>query len=194
LSGESSTTERKASANEIAYAILNGTCIPGSKSTTTVRLTRHMRHVSAPDTAQGAHYNDRMDKGWKPNLKNPHEPSTSNTTMILKSSSAHLLSRFSPDTSPDDDKVNLLEAFEKDLDSRLAGEKFLPVRKIRSADPLRYSSSPPNALTNVARRVSAANTVARNSEESAGAQTEYQLRRRMFEEVKNKPLPKIAIL
>jgi hypothetical protein len=46
-------SEHKATANYLAYAILNGTGISGTKATAS-RSTGHMRHVSAPDVSPGA--------------------------------------------------------------------------------------------------------------------------------------------
>lgn len=126
-----------------------------------------------------------MSKGWKPQLKDQIDRGEVHPAKILRSSSADLLSRFSPDTSPDDDKVNLRREFERDLDLRMSSEKFLPVRKIRSADPLEYSPSPLNAATT--------SRLSKTGDAEAGAQMLDRVRR-TFDEVKNKPLPKIAIL
>ncbi|KAF2685088.1 hypothetical protein K458DRAFT_20116 [Lentithecium fluviatile CBS 122367] len=186
-------SEHRATPNEIAYAILNGTAIPGT--TATRGHTRgHMRHVSAPDVTAGAQQSHRMSKGWKPQLKDRVERTGLDTTKIIRSSSADLLSRFSPDTSPDDERVSLRKEFERDLDLRLASEKFLPVRKIRSADPLRQSPSPPHAVTGVGRVSTTTSRASITSDAGAGAQMSDRERRMTFDEVKNKPLPKIAML
>ena len=175
-SGEGGS-EYKASSNEVTYAVVNGTCIPGTRSTGN-DAQGHMRHVSTPDVVAGAQeQTSRMSKGWKPQLKDQVERSSPRSSFQTpRSVSADLLSRFSPDTSPDDEKVSLRKELERNLDMRLSSERSLPVHKILSSDPLRYSPSP------------------ESSDVEARAKLEGRGRLMTFDEVKNKPLPKIAVL
>lgn len=182
----------------------------------------HVRTASAPDATTGAQQAGRKWRSWKPQLETPqlekaqsasqeesNEAVPAKIFKLVRSSSAELLSKFSPDSSPDDDKVNLRKELEKELDDiRLSIEKILPFRKYRSASPLRHSDIPAGAA-NVAR--AASTTVSRtpqnanmqpkhgggggSADASAGAQMPAaQARRMTFDELKNKPLPKIAAL
>ncbi|KAF1951616.1 hypothetical protein CC80DRAFT_480898 [Byssothecium circinans] len=197
----------KATPNDIAYAILNGTPIPGSGSWKGKgRMVGHVRRASAPDTSTGAQHSIRKSKGWKPQLNDQTETMENQQTRqsppIIRSSSADPLSIFSPDTSPDNDQLDLRFEIEKELDLRANIDQSVAMRRIRSEDPIRFSglmsdASVARAATLVGRmpmlgqgirvlksaRKDDGSTV---SDARAGAKT--------FEELKNKPLPKIAVL
>jgi hypothetical protein len=156
-----------------------------------------------------------MAKGWKPQLQDPititiatNASSGSNTNIktrslsrphIPRSSSAELLSKFSPDSSPDDNTTNLRHELERQLDGR-----FASVRKSRSESPLRHSDVPVTAGRmsrmpqdpRIAKRNSdvrlevGMGLLEKENEKERGKKTG----RMAFEEVKNKPLPKIAAL
>jgi hypothetical protein len=146
----------KATPSEIAYTILNGTPIPG---TTRVKGRTHMRTASAPDATSGAQqapHSERMAIGWKPQLPdldleqkegltgNEQQASEIQPVRLVKlthSSSEGFLSRFSPDTSPDNDLKKSHQELERELAARLITRKPVPARS-RSADPMRHSSVP----------------------------------------------------
>lgn len=230
-SSGSITAQDRATASAIAYAILNGTPIPGTEAprTRTQHKSGHVRRASAPDprTIAGAAHSEqpqeRMAKGWKPQLQDPVPiagPSNSGTATtnnvktptptpslsrphIPRSSSAELLSKFSPDSSPDDNTVNLRRELERQLDDR-----FASVRKSRSESPLRQMrhSDVPVAAKRMSRMPQDPRIAKRNSDvrmEVGMAMLERERERKgkgkergrwEFEEVKNKPLPKIAAL
>jgi hypothetical protein len=149
LSGEVDASG-KATANEIAYAILNETPIPGT--TRPEGRDGHVRTASAPDATSGAQqpsHSERMAIGWKPQLPdldlgqkhNFAEKGPIKVVKLVHSSSEGFLSRFSPVTSPDDNLKKPHQELEKELDARLITRKPVPLRS-RSADPMRYSSAP----------------------------------------------------
>ncbi|KAF2267275.1 hypothetical protein CC78DRAFT_94716 [Lojkania enalia] len=185
-------------ANAIAYAILNGTTIPGTEGPQH-RTASHIRRASAPDASTGGQNPARKAKGWKPKLRGQTDPSECLPIIIPRASSAELLSRFSPDSSPDNNEVNLKNEFERELDLRDLGSNFanaLPFRKSRSVSPLRHSDILAGA-TNVFR----ASTLSRMSRNPSipkqgenGPRIKAEARRTTLDELKNKPLPKIAAL
>lgn len=200
--GSGNDGDRRATANEIAFAILNGTPIPGTQAAKG-RAAGHMRHSSAPDASAGTPHSSRKTKGWKPQLKDQDEKIETQAPRIPRSSSAELLSKFSPDSSPDDDKVDLRQQFEKDLDFRLSFDKFLPFRKIRSADPIRHSDIPGGAANAIRAAFSTSRspqtpkspkTTDESNDAASKPQTPAQVWRMAFDDMKNKPLPKIAPL
>lgn len=218
------------SASMIAYAILNGTSIPGYGYPQEQKSHHHQRHSSAPDTTAGAECG-RMAMGWKPKLKSSNEGTDSTPILIPRASSAELLSKFSPDTSPEDNNINLRRAFERDLDHRLS-MMVKKTRKSRSSSPLRHSEIPDGATTvsrassstlrdpfgsgaskngmwispqstgQSSRRLtfdggdSAASSNTRGAMSISPQSTGGSTRRltSTFDDVKNKPLPKIAAL
>jgi hypothetical protein len=206
MSGATEAYE-KATPSEIAYAILNGTPIPG-----TTRLkgrSGHMRTASAPDATSGAQQPpqlERMAMGWKPqlpdlDLSQRQDPSENglqaSATLSIKvvklihRSSDGFLSRFSPDTSPDDDMKRPHQEFEKELDARLITRKPVPARS-RSDDPMRHSSTPTVAEAAAAM----VSNMPRDLEtpKSRSASADAVLKGMIpFGEVKNEPLPKIAV-
>jgi hypothetical protein len=183
--------ERRPPASEIAYAILNGTPIPGTTRPQT-RGKGHKRTASAPDAsarAEEALNRDRMAMGWKPHLtpdpSDPNPPTMpTKLARIVRSSSAELLSRFSPDSSVDNDEMPV------DLGPRVMKE--LPFRRSRSAGPVDASAGARSSLV-----IEAAKAMVRDMPEDLVTRvlhSEDGRRRTWFEEVKNKPLPKIAVL
>ncbi|KAH7135122.1 hypothetical protein B0J11DRAFT_547156 [Dendryphion nanum] len=218
-SGSTSVAQR-ATANEIAYAILNGTAIPG---TTNSNKSRHARHASVPDTSSDMELSSgRMAKGWKPILQDqddsdPPEATTKDSlprVPIPRSSSTDLMSRlsvgadnilhrlaaesrFSPDSSPEDNSVNLRKELDKELDSIFGLPKHvkdMPFRKSRSASPLNHRSVDFGEDSMNILRASTVSQMPQNptivKREIGGTDT----RRMTFQEMKNKPLPKIAFL
>jgi hypothetical protein len=191
-------TDRRASASEITSALVNGTPIPGTTRPQT-RGKGHKRNISAPDTTDGAQKPNRMAMGWKPQLtvKTQESDKSASETLcvptklprIVRSSSAELLSRFSPDTSPESDEKTPQGELERNLDLRARVMKELPFRRSRSADPMVC----PDVTTGAAWSV-------KEEGEMRGGETKLlhpevgRKWRTRFEEVKNKPLPKIAIL
>ncbi|ORY19276.1 hypothetical protein BCR34DRAFT_528201 [Clohesyomyces aquaticus] len=185
------------SANAIAYAILNGAQGP-ARQPRRQQKSGHIRRASAPDTAAGAQ-SDRKAMGWKPRLQNPEElgAGKSQPSKIIRSSSAELLSRFSPDSSPDGTEISIRKELERELDLRLSHPSGLPFRKTRSASPLRHSDIPGGAAnldraTTVVSRMPQ-DPMSRKGRES-GTVGVGEKRRMTFDELKNKPLPKIAML
>jgi hypothetical protein len=132
-SSEESGPEYKPAPNHSMSGIRKGANLLAATSTKS-----HTRHISAPDASaavQQDHSQSHTKKSVKVRPKGQTQRSEPHALQMPRSHSAGVLlsSRFSPDTSPDDEHVN---HFEKALDSRL-------IRKIQSADPLRYSPSPP---------------------------------------------------
>ncbi|KAF2467866.1 uncharacterized protein BDR25DRAFT_233152 [Lindgomyces ingoldianus] len=193
-SGTTSTHDR-ATANAIAYAILNGTPVPGTRSKKHHR-SNHVRRASAPDATPDAQYG-RKAKGWKPRLQGQEETIEGQPSKIIRSSSADLLSKFSPDSSPDGTEVSIGKELERELDLRLSFSGGLPFRKTRSASPLRHSDMPTGAAnvgrsTTVVSRLPQDPVILKAGENMTAGKPEK--RRMTFDELKNKPLPKIAAL
>jgi len=177
-----------------------------------------VRRASAPvaGTTGGAvnmeQQQGRMAKGWKPQLQDQVTNATNSSNVkrrgsrahIPRSSSAELLSKFSPDSSPDDNTVNLRNELERELDGRLALGKRESVRKSRSESPLRHSDLPGRATSlfprdvRLSRMPQEPRIMKRNSETrlevGMGLLEGKEKKRMTFDEVKNKPLPKIAAL
>jgi hypothetical protein len=204
LSGAGDAYE-KATPSEIAYAILNGTPIPGI--TRLKGRNGHMRTASAPDATSGAQQatpSGRMAIGWKPQLPDldlgqkqgltgvERQTSEALPVRLLKlthSSSEGFLSRFSPDTSPDDDLKKPHQELERELDSRLITRKPVPARS-RSADPMRHSSVPTvvEATTIMISKMPQDLETPKARPVSTDAKPKIP-----FEELKDKSLPKIGV-
>jgi hypothetical protein len=190
--------DRRASASEITSALLNGTPIPGTTRPQT-RGKGHKRNISAPDTTVGAQEPDRMAMGWKPQLavKTQEQEKSASQTLsvfttlprIVRSSSAELLSRFSSDTSPESDDKTPQGELERNLDLRARVMKELPFRRSRSADPMVC----PDVTSGAAGSIKEEGGVRGGETRMLHSEVGRKWRMR-FEEVKNKPLPKIAIL
>ena len=204
--------DRRASANEIAFAILNGTPIPGTTRPKT-RGKYHMRTASAPDTTTGAQQPlpmDRMAMGWKPQLagqptkQTQAEPEVQSMPLklarIVRSSSAELLSRFSPDSSPDNIDKTPRRELERSIDTRARVMKELPFRRSRSADCVAHAGVDASAGASSSLDEAAKTTISDLPQDvtllkNRVLHSEPERKRRMtFDEVKNKPLPKIAML
>jgi len=140
-----------------------------------------MRTASAPDTISGAQTSlqtDRMAIGWKPQLARSktqiEAQMKAEAALVLhkpvgiaRSSSVEALIRFSS------------EGADKTIDLKARVAKDLPFRKSRSADALVVPSS------TVPEKVEVEKTRVLHSE---------RRRRLTLDEVKNKPLPRIAML
>ncbi|KAF2793673.1 hypothetical protein K505DRAFT_375197 [Melanomma pulvis-pyrius CBS 109.77] len=217
-SGDGSTT---ASTNDHTSGYANGHApahgITGA-ATASMNVPRgrkhgHVRRASDSDTTCGAQephpYSGRKAKGWKPRLHGQEETLERNAAKITRSSSAELLSKFSPDSSPDDNTVDLRKAFENELEARwsiaMDSRDRVPVRKSRSASPLRGSAVPESSAKGRDELAGRATKVSRMPQEpriakqttariGVGAGKVIEGRRLTFDEVKNKPLPRIAAL
>ncbi|KAF2179882.1 hypothetical protein K469DRAFT_594590 [Zopfia rhizophila CBS 207.26] len=185
----SASINDRATANAVAYAILNGTPIPSAHNTGKGKAN-HMRRASAPDTTAGAQQG-RKAKGWKPQLRGQEEASESLPINIPRSSSVNF-SRFSPDSSPEDNEVSMRKEFEKELDRRLSFGKTLPFRKIRSESPLRHSDIPGGAET-ISRTITLSGLPRDPMDAKDGPKVKH-MSQMTLEELKNKPLPNIAAL
>ncbi|OAL46887.1 hypothetical protein IQ07DRAFT_614102 [Pyrenochaeta sp. DS3sAY3a] len=219
FSGDENTGKR-ATAAEIANSILDGTPIPGTTAPRTHKGGTHMRTSSAPDTSRGAQEPqdpryDRKAKGWKPHLpssssedhrKSPSEEDTDTpltqsvpiklVKLVHSSSAADFLSRFSPDTSPDDDSVSPRRELEREIDRTTTARHSnpRPLPRSRSADPVRRSlgaGAGAGAGVGAVNPAEAAATMLSRMPQDLRMQ---KTRRREFDEVKNKPLPRIANL
>ncbi|CAO2647346.1 Nn.00g082680.m01.CDS01 [Neocucurbitaria sp. VM-36] len=219
MSGDDPT----ASAYEISNAILSGTPIPGT-TLAKIHKSGHTRTISAPDATSGAQDSgavDRMAIGWKPQLvsrqsqgqvqsqvqqhqeqdrqQQQASPDTQSVPIklvkLIQSSSADFLSRFSPDTSPDDDKKRPHEELERELNPRRASAGAVPFPRSRSADhsQMRHASNPAEAAASMLRQMPLDLRMQKGRDVSSGGE-EGGMRGMTFEEVKNKPLPKIAVL
>lgn len=204
--------ERRATDGEIAYAIMNGlpipgTTWPGSKAGST-------RTASPLNTTSGAESQatvDRKARGWKPHLPDQHAGPTPETQRppatepvapfkLVQSASAHFLSRFSPDTSPDDDTKTPRDELERNIAWRTHSTNALPYRRSRSVEIMRHSSasaaSPAEAAASMRFRMPQDLRTQGNWPAHAEADMERRGKMTMaaFNQVKNKPLPKIAVL
>lgn len=216
----STFTNDSATANAIAYAILNGTPMPRSLLYDKGQ-TKHIRHSSAPDATAGAANasasmnTTRKAKGWKPRLRGQQEIFEGQQPIQnLRTGSADLTTLLK---NAENVNTNVF-GFEKELDLRTRLGKGLPFRKTRSMSPLRQEES---LQSNDEKRAKTATTVTASAtlttattagiriptgsgsnNVETGVQTTTSRRdivatrpRRMtYEEVKNKPLPKIAVL
>jgi hypothetical protein len=178
--------------------MLNGTTIPGTDSPRKqVSQNGHLRHVSAPDAgATGVNAEQRMAKGWKPQLQQGFESGRRNgldlpqhKSRSIRSSSAELLSRFSPDSSPERDDISLTGEIERELNTRLALAKRESVRKSRSESPLRdghgvTAAGGSEGVVRLSRMPQSLKMAKRGSARSVLTVADLE----------NKPLPKIAVL
>ena len=182
------------------------------------------RASAPADTVSGAiekGQTGRMELGWKPTPKpKPSVPQLHTATQhatqprhasegkdagasMKRASSADLAlpSKFSPDTSPSSSNEpgerNLRAEIERELDKRLISHPNPQVRKSSSQSTIRHSN--PNAVVQQAGE----DTMAGSSQEVSqkekakerhGKRMTTTLDRNKFDEVKNKPLPRIAAL
>lgn len=167
----------------VAYAILNGNPMPQAPRVGKSKMN-HMRRASAPiaGAAETSVANqERKAKGWRPQLQDQKQDGAPRT----KSTD---LSTVMKDVKQD------VSNLEKELDLRLSLGQGLPYRKTRSMSPLRHSDIPQGPAD--ISRTATLNRTPRNSQifKSAPSGKETKLKRMTFEELKNKPLPKIAAL
>jgi len=169
-----------------AYRILS------SASRTHGQKFGHVRHASAPNTTAGAShsyfYSGRKAKGWKPQLKGQTEFLEGTPSSLIKSSSPKLLGKVSVGSSAGGGaRESLREAFEDALEKQwnitVDPKETKPIRKTRSESPLRRLD------------------ILEESEEKGRAiavsrmPQDLGMKKRMtFDELKNKPLPRIAAL
>jgi len=173
-----------------------------------------MRTASAPDTTTGAQQPlpmDRMAMGWKPQLAGQptkQEPQAETEVIsvplklarIVRSSSAELLSRFSPDSSPDNNDKTPRRELERSIDMKARVMKELPFRRSRSADCVAHVGVDAGAGASSCLDEPAKTTISDLPQDvtlpkNRVLHSEPERKRRMtFDEVKNKPLPKIAML
>ena len=228
MSGEEGG-EGRATASEIAYAIAHGKPIPGTAMAKS-RKSGHVRTASAPDATSGAQESgatlDRMAMGWKPQLtartqsETPTQeqdtqaplaesPSVAGKTgkIVQRASATDFLSRFSPDTSPDDDAKRPRYELDREL-AAISNVAGLPVRRSRSEEPMSLQSgpsgsggaaNPAEAAATMLSRMPQDLRMQKNRVSSAGEPLSQSQSKRTtiamsFEDVKNKPLPKIAVL
>ena len=192
-------------ATALTYKILTNGTAP-RKDAQKGRDKGHNRRASAPDaTASAQHYHavssGRMAKGWKPALKEQDEGPEGVPAKIVRSSSAELLGKFGAGSNSRSEESNddLRKAFEKGIDPRWSmapgTNNGASVRKARSASPLRGPED-------VFAQDSKSGNGNGNGNGSVGERASVIPRRpvsiakkRMtYEEVKNKPLPKIAVI
>lgn len=186
---------------------MNGVPIPGTTRPET-RGKGHKRRASAPDVALGDDDDtDRKAMGWKPQLSDKPRAEDADTLSIpiklhhlTRSSSAEFMSRFSPDSSPDNADVVPAAELERNIDLRSRVMKELPFTRQTLTLP---AAAPAGRVSDGARSSiveAAAAMVSRMPPDLVVPKTrvlhsEPERRRKMrFEEVKNKPLPKIAML
>jgi hypothetical protein len=144
----------------------------------------HMRRASAPIAGVGETSNPdhgRKAKGWRPQLPEQQSGGAPRTKFTD-------LTKIVKEVNQD---VNNLE---KELDLRLSLGRGLPYRKTRSMSPLRHSDIPHGA-TDIS-RTATLNRTPRNSQtlKSGPGTRDTKSKTMTFEELKNKPLPKIAAL
>lgn len=159
-----------------------------------------------------------MAKGWKPILqdqdemrKSSHDAmrKISHGAILNRSSSAELLnrlnagadnilhkfsleSRFSPDASPEDNKISLRKELDRELDSRHSYVKNTRAfRKSRSASSLFQSDW---SLAEDLASIGAGTVTVSRMPQDPVIVKKKAARRMTFDEIKNKPLPKIASL
>jgi len=196
--------EGRASASEIAFALVNGTEIPGTLRPK--NQTGHSRIVSAPNTTSSApqpYHSGRMAKGWKPQLVDIG-PSKARVRAakhleLARSSSTGFLDRFSPDSSPDASPNNDIRRphrpFGNEPNTRNAIQEPPKVRELKSArkQHSRISSAPTPAEAAQFMVMQMPDDLQTYHTRSKSADAGLMLRL-PFEAVKNKPLPRIAIL
>ncbi|KAF1998169.1 hypothetical protein P154DRAFT_439759 [Amniculicola lignicola CBS 123094] len=246
-SSDDEESAKRASASQIAYAILNDTAFPG---TTDGREwgkgkgnARHVRHASAPDTSMGRgiigvgigveqNGKERLPKGWKPLLagEGREEEKRGRGNEDDDGDSYRIRTESSPDRTDPHTALRLSLNLQHRLSLHLqmggpasAGPP-IPIRKSRSESPLRHSDIPGGAAkisenfsgnssastTNRLSRLPREPTILKRNSRSfttgdtqgggeVGGGTKEGIDRqgkrvRTFEEVKNKPLPRIAAL
>ncbi|PSN74742.1 hypothetical protein BS50DRAFT_22922 [Corynespora cassiicola Philippines] len=172
----------RATANEIAHAILNGTPIPGTN--TASGRKGHARHASAPDSSSGAQQPGRKEKGRGPQPNDQIDikaeldwPITEVDANKIPNSTGH--------------ELEMARAFVHLADSK---KQEQPFRRSRSESLLRSSNVP--AEFKYANRTGTASQMPQEVRilKSESRDPRKRMRRRTLDEARNKPLPKIAAL
>ncbi|KAI8933064.1 hypothetical protein NX059_009709 [Plenodomus lindquistii] len=209
--GDSSPSRNK-SAPEIAQTAQNSP-VKAQNNSVIFRKAVHMRATSAPtpalDATCGADLSqqpDRMAMGWKPQLAGQAVHGSkikANVEQVKplplpRSASAGFLSNFSPDISPYNDDTTFNDAYGRALDTRTIARKPLPNRHSwdlgamgPNADATTGAVDPAEAAAMMLSKMP--RDIMVRGRKSSGALTDGQ-RRARFEDVKNKPLPRIAHL
>jgi hypothetical protein len=202
--------DRRASSTEIAYAIMNGTPIPGT-TRPEKRGKGHKRNASAPDVGAGSQSLEinRMALGWKPRLtlQTParlFEPPMPELPMMpiraakFVRSSFDLRSRFSPDSSPELDRKHSRWDFDTHIIHSARIMRELPFRRSKSVGPSARPDASAGARSSIVEAAAAmVSNMPRDLQvaEHRILHLEPQSKKNMaFEETKNKPLPRIAML
>jgi hypothetical protein len=156
------------------------------------RKSGHVRHASAPNVTDGASYSyyypARKAKGWKPQLTGQAEVLEGTSPTLVRTSYAELLSKVSVESSAEGGaRESLREALENALDKQwnitTDSKKIKPIRKTRSESPIRRLD-----ILEESKERRSVMMVSRMPQDLA-------MKRRMtFDELKDKPLPRIAAL
>ena len=156
------------------------------------RRSGHVRHASAPNVTGGAshsyYYSVRRAKGWKPQLTGQTEVLEGTSPTLVRSLSAELLGKFIVESSAEGGaRESLRETLEDALDKQwniTADSKVTkPIRKTRSESPIRRLD-----ILEESKERRSVMMVSRMPQNPA-------MKRRMtFDELKDKPLPRIAAL
>ncbi|KAL6702623.1 hypothetical protein ACN47E_001292 [Coniothyrium glycines] len=207
--------ERRASPGEIAHAILYGTTIPGTDASPLPAWNTHTRTSSAPDATSGAQQvnsQSRMARGWKPQLPSyGSEQSASSqelnltkpvyvplkSAQLTPSRSLGFLSRFSPDTSPDEDEKKPQVQWERQFEALSVKRKPVPARRSWSVESTRDEKSTPAAADPAqaaARMLSRMPRDVRLHKRGLSREEVERKTKAQYEDIKNKPLPRIAFL
>jgi hypothetical protein len=207
LAGEDNP-DREASSNEIVHAMVNGTPTPDTMRPET-RGKGHKRNASAPDVGAGGQSLEinRMALGWKPRLtlQTPEpsfEPLMPEIPLVpirpakVVRSSYDLRSRFSPDSSPELDRRHS----RWDLDTHIIhGARImreLPFRRSKSVGPSAHPDVSAGARSSIVEAAAAmVSNMPRDLQIAKHGILHPQSKKKItFDETKNKPLPRIAML
>lgn len=172
--------ERRAIAGQTAYAALEGTRLPETSATRA--SGKHSRHASAPDATAGAQMPLKASNTQS-------QTSIRQGRTLVKSSSANILGNHSEDSNT---------PTQKDLEPRSHIDDFVTTRRLHSerpplpAKPVTRSAP---SVPRVAQRP-ASSLVKRGSADASIAALLGPMQKEnvplVYEDVKNKPLPRIA--
>lgn len=212
LSSTEDGTGRNKSAPETAQSAQHSPA-KAESSSAILRNTVHARRiVSAPtsDAVCGADEPQecsRMAIGWKPRLAGQTDFQSQSQTQpdsernksstVIQSTSAGFLSNFSPDISPSDDDITFSDIYGQVLGTEAIVRKSLPIRRSWSAGALRLHADATTGAVDPAEAAAVMlskmpKDIKLYGSKSFGALMEQK--KKKFEDVKNKPLPKISIL
>ncbi|RMZ68143.1 Golgi vesicle transport [Pyrenophora seminiperda CCB06] len=196
--------EGRATASEIAFALVNGTAIPGTLSPKD--QNGHSPTISVPNATYDApqpYHSGRLAKAWKPQSRDTSSTKdragAAKHLELARSSSVGFLDRFSPDSSPgaspNNDIRRPYQPFGSDNpNTRNVIQESPKVRQLRSARKhSRISSAPTPAEAAQAMVMQMPDDLQTNHTRSKSADAGLMMRL-PFESIKNKPLPRIAIL